>query len=191
MKDLLYLLALPAWLGSCHGGETCYDYSDWPTSKYCNDGCCGTFPYEYCCEPVSVSVSDIEIPVIIGISVGSVIGGLLLISFIVCIICVCIKQKGKPGRVIAPQGTVQSAVFTTSSSYPTQGYYNPVHFSFPQPPSYSQPTSAPPPYGIAAYAPTYQTSGSSSLSADGNPQGNNFPPQPQAFYNNQTTQQYQ
>lgn len=92
-----------SFTGLSQAGSYCTYNSNywWSTTEYCEYGCCD----EDCCQS--------DIPAIIGIVVGSVIGGILLISFIVCIVCVCIKKKGKAGRVISPDGgTVQPTVFS-------------------------------------------------------------------------------
>jgi hypothetical protein len=61
---------------------------------YCKTDCCGSWPYEKCCEDRAWLGWAIA---------GGVIGGILLISLIVCVVCVCIKQKGKTGRIVQPQ----------------------------------------------------------------------------------------
>ncbi|XP_069140271.1 uncharacterized protein [Argopecten irradians] len=152
-------------LGAVSDHEFCYEYSYLLGREtyyaYCDYGCCG---YEYdreCCEYDGWA----------GIIIGCVIGGLiflgLLVSCIVCIVCINKKNIGNRGRVIAPlqQGTthvhgtthvqgptnvpyVSTHMNWTTNAYPTQTqtmgypmgytqYTNPTG-AFPQPPAYQE-----------------------------------------------------
>ena len=74
-------------------GEYCTNYNRDHRYFYCENGCCKTYPYEKCCS------DDAWLGWAIA---GGVIGGILLISLIVCVVCVFLKKKGKTGRVIQP-----------------------------------------------------------------------------------------
>ncbi|XP_060576244.1 cysteine and tyrosine-rich protein 1-like [Ruditapes philippinarum] len=118
-------------------GETCTDYDRYnDVYFYCDNGCCGSWPYEYCCEDT----------VWLGWAIaGGVIGGIFLISFVVCVVCVCVKQKGKTGRIVQPEsGTTVSHVATYPQS---QGYYPQSQGYYPQyaTTGFIQNPSAPPP----------------------------------------------
>ena len=79
-------------------GEYCYHQYD--GYEYC-DECCGSRNREYCCEDTSW---------VVGVAVGVTLGGLFLIGFVVVVVCICIKQKGKTGRVIQPSYVGQPAM---------------------------------------------------------------------------------
>ncbi|XP_045164805.1 cysteine and tyrosine-rich protein 1-like [Mercenaria mercenaria] len=102
--------------------EYCTNYNYAGTYHSCENGCCDSWPYETCCS------NEVWLGWAIA---GGVIGGILLISLAVCVVCALVKKKGKTGRVIQPsqgQGQVQPPVYTSTVShmaaYPqSQGYY--------------------------------------------------------------------
>ncbi|XP_060561214.1 uncharacterized protein LOC132720984 [Ruditapes philippinarum] len=140
MKNVLFWIIFGVTqIEIARAGETCTDLDRYNDEYfYCDEGCCGDWPYEYCCE---------EDLAWLGWAIaGGVIGGVLLISFIVCVVCVCIKQKGKTGRIVQPEsGMTVSHV----AMYPqSQGLYPQyVTTSFMQNPS----APAPPPAYQAIY----------------------------------------
>lgn len=74
-------------LADTAGAAKWCDFGD--SRKYCDHGCCG----DVCC--------TVEIWLIVAI-IGGVFGGILLISFAICLFCVFVKHNVKPGRVIHP-----------------------------------------------------------------------------------------
>ncbi|XP_076447992.1 uncharacterized protein LOC143284825 [Babylonia areolata] len=84
----------------------------------CTYGCCGSFPYGYCCDSPTWLVWAI---------VGGVFAGISVLSLIIAGICCCLKQQGHKGQVVAPYPphdaaysftTNNVAVTATSSQYP-------------------------------------------------------------------------
>ena len=46
----------------------------------------------------------------IGAIIGGLIGGLVLLALLItCCVCICVKNKGGPGRVVAPTAAVGGA----------------------------------------------------------------------------------
>ncbi|XP_052801584.1 protein shisa-5-like [Mya arenaria] len=130
------ILSVLIGLSGVYGFQVCH--RDWSqTIYYCEDDqfCCGK---DQCCHPFSVAAI-----------IGSVIGGIILLSFVIACICVCVqKSNTKTGRVVQPQ---QGVMFVNSSSYPQQnGYsqYPPTYYppASQYPPSYNEPSYQPPAY---------------------------------------------
>ncbi|XP_045165589.1 uncharacterized protein LOC123529343 [Mercenaria mercenaria] len=120
-------------IGVSHAGEWCLYDGEY---DYCSNGCC----HEGCC----------NVPWLVWAIVGGVIGGILFISFIVCLICLCMKKATKQGRVIQPDGSALQpppypAAITTLPYPQNLGVY-------PQQPTYNQQPTAPP----AEYPPPYR-----------------------------------
>ena len=39
----------------------------------------------------------------VGAIIGGAVGGLLLVALVItCCVCICVKNKGRPGRIVAP-----------------------------------------------------------------------------------------
>ncbi|XP_076447989.1 uncharacterized protein LOC143284823 isoform X1 [Babylonia areolata] len=125
---LTLLAVLFVLFTGCKGGEFCTTYKDYVSSgrytydtTYCTHGCCGTYPYEYCCATA---------PWLIGVIVGAVLGGIGLISLIIVAICSCIKRQGSWGQVIQHTATpIDNPAFstTTNMAYPGTGAQYPMY----------------------------------------------------------------
>ncbi|XP_076448536.1 uncharacterized protein LOC143285186 [Babylonia areolata] len=113
-------------------------------TKYCTYGCCGTYPYEYCCAKTPTTW-------LIWVIVGAVLGGIGLISLIILAICCCVKRQGSRGQVIQHTATpIANPAFstTTNMAYPGTGAQYPAGAA--PPPNYPYP---PPPATAAAVTP--------------------------------------
>ncbi|KAK7101421.1 uncharacterized protein [Littorina saxatilis] len=113
-------------IDAVRGGEFCWQQY-YTSSTFCSYGCCGSNGSSYCCS-AGVSVALI---------VGCVLGGIAMLSFIIAVVCCCIKKKGHSGRVVSP-GTLQSrpavATVTTVTTGST-GHYSTHHTAgfYPEP----------------------------------------------------------
>ena len=68
----------------------------------CDDGCCGSWPYETCCEEEEEDEPTTWHAKAVISVVGGVIVILLIISLAICGLCLLVKVRGKKGRVIQP-----------------------------------------------------------------------------------------
>ncbi|KAK7101436.1 hypothetical protein V1264_019819 [Littorina saxatilis] len=181
---------------TCHFRKTYYtdNYRDHTFYKYCQYGCCSTG----CCSNYSYSSSSSTSTFGISIAgiVGSVIGAIGLVAFIITAICCCIRRRGRPGQVIVTSqpgsnpaapgvSVIQHSNTNTSAPASTQPQYNygmqpmggaPGNAAFKP---YAQPPPAYPGYSNAAYStsdnpgttPTYPPSSGGESNPGGNSGG--------------------
>ncbi|XP_071081695.1 uncharacterized protein [Haliotis cracherodii] len=112
-------------------GETCSSY--YYTDIYCTS-CCGTYyssTGRYCCSSsyTSTIATYVNIPLIVGLSVG----GFFFIVVVIAAICACVKSANRPRRVIGVQPVGPTMVSTTAASSQQGGYAGQI----PQPPAYN------------------------------------------------------
>ncbi|XP_060576170.1 cysteine and tyrosine-rich protein 1-like [Ruditapes philippinarum] len=123
---------------------------------YCETDCCGSWPYEKCCDDRAWLGWAIA---------GGVIGGILLISLIVCVVCVCIKQNGKTGRIVQPQPVSTVSYITNNpqnqafqTQYVTIGFSQQSSAPGQPPPAYpSAPDLLPAYHSAPDLPPAYQS----------------------------------
>ncbi|KAK3101946.1 hypothetical protein FSP39_007546 [Pinctada imbricata] len=125
-SETLYLFGVTSG-ASCT--QSCYSVYDclYDSYIYCATGCCGSYYNRYCCS------TDLNAAAIVGIVIGAFIFLALIVSFIVCLCCVCRKNRGASGTVIT-QGRPNVTVANVTSSYPVMP---PQSMQYAQTPGYA------------------------------------------------------
>ncbi|XP_071083983.1 uncharacterized protein [Haliotis cracherodii] len=130
MEGLYYVTGFLLILLKGALGETCS--SEFSTDIECYNGCCGSYyTGQYCCSGYSSSFdyTYVNIPLIVGLSVG----GLIFIVIVIAAICACVASANRPRRVIGVQPVGPMMVSTTAASSQQGGYRGQI----PQPPAYA------------------------------------------------------
>ncbi|XP_071088562.1 protein shisa-4-like [Haliotis cracherodii] len=141
-------------------------------SYYCSTSCCGSIYRRECCSSPIISpytVGSLATSYFIAIVVVSV---LIVVGFIATLVCIILKKKGEPGRVIRPhpQTTVVAHTSGAPPPYPLAQGPHPAYTSLAYPPAapsafLSTPVQpgAPPAYhpqpGPPAYPPPPESQG--------------------------------
>ncbi|XP_052098913.1 uncharacterized protein LOC127733632 [Mytilus californianus] len=128
---------------------TCYDK---PTTKYCGEQ--DAYMYIYLTPKSPSNLGNVQVKLkieavmtynyytTIGIIIGSVIGGILVISVVIgVILCITCRGRRSPGQVINPGTGVRMGQFQSpNASQPAGNYAPPLTGSYPTQPTGSHPT---------------------------------------------------
>ncbi|XP_060576235.1 uncharacterized protein LOC132733588 [Ruditapes philippinarum] len=116
MKRLtVYLVFGLIQIGILEASVYCRNKNYKPERLYCDDGCCGSWPYETCCDETYWYGWAV---------VGGVIAAIFIIGLSICGVCLLIKVRGKKGRLINPSQSqnhmlpVYASTISQTTPYP-------------------------------------------------------------------------